>query len=50
MLLRNSFLKPIKEFLFLILACGLIFLFNVTLESKNTFSLKKQDLRISKKN
>lgn len=42
MLLRNSFLKSIKEFLFLILACGLIFFFNITLEYQNFLSFKEQ--------
>ncbi|EAI0665284.1 ComEC/Rec2 family competence protein [Campylobacter upsaliensis] len=42
MLLRNSFLKPVKEFLFLILACGLIFLFNVTLEYQKFLNFKEQ--------
>ena len=42
MLLRNSFLKPIKEFLFLILACGFIFLFNVTLEYQKFLNFKEQ--------
>ncbi|WP_270979916.1 ComEC/Rec2 family competence protein [Campylobacter helveticus] len=42
MLLRNSFLTSLKEFLFLILACGLIFLFNVTLEYQKFLNFKEQ--------
>ncbi|MBS4235832.1 ComEC/Rec2 family competence protein [Campylobacter vulpis] len=42
MFLRNSFLKPIKEFLFLILACVVIFLFNLGLEYQNFLSFKEQ--------
>ena len=42
MLLRNSFLTSLKEFLFLILVCGLIFLFNVVLEYQNFLAFKEQ--------